>query len=142
MIAPVESIGDDPVLAGSLAERLRSADARLAVASHQIADLRAYNEHVIDSLLSGLVTTDVQGRVLTFNRAAATITGVPAEQALGQKVDELMQLSVSVRTQLTTLASGRSEPPLETFETDPSRLITKRAATRPSRFGLRERPVV
>ena len=65
------------LLAGSLAERLRSADARLAVASHQIADLRAYNEYVIDSLLSGLVTTDVEGRVLTFNQAAATITGVP-----------------------------------------------------------------
>ena len=96
------------VLAGSLAERLRSADARLAVASHQIADLRAYNEHVIDSLLSGLVTTDVEGRVLTFNRAAATITGIPADQALGQKVEEVMQLPVSVRRQLTTLAQTRS----------------------------------
>jgi len=31
------------LLAGSLAERVRSADARLAVASGQIADLRAYN---------------------------------------------------------------------------------------------------
>jgi two-component system sensor histidine kinase PilS (NtrC family) len=96
------------LLAGSLAERLRSADARLAVASHQIADLRAYNEYVIDSLLSGLVTTDVERRVLTFNRAAATITGVPADQALGQDVTEVLQLPATVKAQLITLANARS----------------------------------
>jgi two-component system sensor histidine kinase PilS (NtrC family) len=96
------------LLAGSLAERLRSADARLAVASDQIADLRAYNEYVIDSLLSGLITTDVDARVLTFNRAAATITGVPAEQALGQNVSEVLQLPPTVRAQLTTLVQTRS----------------------------------
>ena len=96
------------LLAGSLAERLRSADARLAVASHQMADLRAYNEYVIDSLLSGLVTTDVEGRVLTFNKAAATITGVPIVQAIGQSVSEVLQLPPTVRAQLTTLAQTRS----------------------------------
>jgi two-component system sensor histidine kinase PilS (NtrC family) len=96
------------LLAGSLAERLRSADARLAVASHQIADLRAYNEYVIDSLLSGLATTDVEGRVLTFNRAAATITGVPADQAVGQNVSEVLQLPPTVRAQLITLVQTRS----------------------------------
>ena len=96
------------LLAGSLAERLRSADARLAVASDQIADLRAYNEYVIDSLLSGLVTTDVDARVLTFNKAAATITGVPTDQAIGQNVSEVLQLPPTVRAQLTTLAQTRS----------------------------------
>ena len=96
------------LLAGSLAERLRSADARLAVASNQMADLRAYNEYVIDSLLSGLVTTDVEGRVLTFNKAAATITGVPVGQAVGQNVGEVLQLPPTVRTQLITLAQTRS----------------------------------
>ena len=96
------------LLSGSLAERLRSADARLAVASHQIADLRAYNEYVIDSLLSGLVTTDDHGRVLTFNKAAAAITGIPAEQAVGQNVDEVLQLPGTVRIQLTTLVETRS----------------------------------
>ena len=46
------------LLAGSLAESLRSAGARLEDASHQIRDLRAFNEYVINSLLSGLLTTD------------------------------------------------------------------------------------
>ncbi len=64
------------LLSGSLAEGLRSAGKRLEVASHAIADLRAFNEYVIDSLLSGLVSTDAEGRVLTFNRAASAITSI------------------------------------------------------------------
>ena len=55
----------------------RRCAARGRVAS-RFADLRAFNEYVIDSLLSGLVTADSDGRILTFNRAASTITGLPA----------------------------------------------------------------
>src|SRR6188768_207348 len=65
------------LLAGSLAEKLRAAGERLEDASHEIKDLRAFNEYVIDNLLSGLVTAGADDRVLTFNRAASAITGVP-----------------------------------------------------------------
>ena len=51
--------------------------ARLERASSEIADLQALNQHVIDSLRSGLATSDTQGRLLTFNRAAEAITGLP-----------------------------------------------------------------
>ena len=64
------------LLSGSLAERLRSADVRLEQASTEIADLQAFNQHVIDSLPSGLATTDTARRILTFNHAAETITGL------------------------------------------------------------------
>jgi two-component system, NtrC family, sensor histidine kinase PilS len=64
------------LLAGSLAEGLRSAGARLEYASHEIRDLRKFNEYVINSLLSGLMTTDADGRILTFNRAASVILGI------------------------------------------------------------------
>src|SRR5947208_731582 len=64
------------LLSGSLANSLRSAGARLEQASNQIADLQALNQHVIDSLPSGLATTDPARRVLTFNRAAESITGI------------------------------------------------------------------
>ena len=50
------------LLAGSLAGRLQRADARLAVASTALADLQAFNQHVIESLTSGLMTTDRAGR--------------------------------------------------------------------------------
>jgi len=80
------------VLSGFLAEGLRRADAKLERTSTQLADLQAFNQHVIDSLTSGLLTTDPGGRVRTFNRAAETITGLPVHEAVGRTVAEVLQL--------------------------------------------------
>jgi two-component system sensor histidine kinase PilS (NtrC family) len=79
-------------LSGYLAEGKRRADARLERASSQLADLQAFNQHVIDSLTSGLATTDTDGRLLTFNRAAESITLVSAATAVGQAVFGILQL--------------------------------------------------
>src|SRR5262245_11039232 len=95
------------LLAGSLADSLRSAGARLEDASLVIRDLRAYNEYVINSLLSGLITTDEHGRILTFNRAASTIIGLPASHAVGREIIEVMQMPVSVRSRLAGLTEQR-----------------------------------
>jgi two-component system sensor histidine kinase PilS (NtrC family) len=95
-------------LSGSLAEGLRSAGVRLERASHQMADLRAFNEYVIDSLLSGLATTDENLRVLTFNRAASTITALPAEAVVGRDIVPMLQLPPNVRASLATLSESRS----------------------------------
>ena len=92
------------LLSGSLAEGLRSAGARLERASTQIADLRAFNENVIDNLLSGLVTADKSGRVLTINRAATAITGVDAGDAIGRDIRTVLQLGDAVKP----LPEGRS----------------------------------
>jgi two-component system sensor histidine kinase PilS (NtrC family) len=84
------------LLSGSLADSLRSADAQLEQASSEIADLQALNQHVIDSLPSGLATTDQSHRILTFNRGAETITGVPARLAVGRPIDDVLQLPPAV----------------------------------------------
>jgi two-component system sensor histidine kinase PilS (NtrC family) len=80
------------LLSGSLAEGVRSAGARLALASTQIADLQAFNQHVIDSLPSGLVTTDTSQRILTVNHGAEAITGLRLATVVGQPVAEVLQL--------------------------------------------------
>ena len=79
-------------LSGYLAEGLRRTGAQLEETSTQLADLQAFNQHVIDSLRSGLATTDMQGRLLTFNRAAEAITGLPAAEAVGANAVEVLQL--------------------------------------------------
>ena len=79
-------------LSGYLAEGLRQADAQLQRASDQIEDLQAFSRHVIDSLRSGLATTDLQGRILTFNRAATVITGIPSHEAVGALAVEVLRL--------------------------------------------------
>jgi two-component system sensor histidine kinase PilS (NtrC family) len=95
-------------LSRSLAESLRSADAKLEDASHQIEDLRAFNEYVIDSLLSGLVSADAECRIRTFNRAASAITGVPAAEAVGVDAAQLLQVPADLRPNLQTLTDTQS----------------------------------
>ena len=80
------------LLSGSLAEGLRSADARLEQASTAIADLQALNQRVIDSMPSGLATTDAQYRILTFNRAAESITGVRFADAVRRPISDVLQI--------------------------------------------------
>jgi len=84
------------LLSGSLAESERSAGARLAQASTQIAGLQALNQHVIDSLPSGLATTDRARRVLTFNHAAEAITGLPFASVVGRPLIDVLQLPASL----------------------------------------------
>src|ERR1044071_6100856 len=111
------------LLSGSLAESLRTTGARLERASHHIKDLRAFNEYVIDSLLSGLITADSEGRVLTFNRAAGTITGLPPSKGIGADVSKVLQLPDDVRTRLHTLKDGGSVRVDLEYRTGDSRLI-------------------
>jgi two-component system sensor histidine kinase PilS (NtrC family) len=79
-------------LSGYLAEGLRRTGAQLEETSTQLADLQAFNQHVIDSLTSGLATCDMQGRLLTFNLSAEAITGISAEDAVGAEVMTVLQL--------------------------------------------------
>lgn len=87
-------------LTGYLAENLHRADLKLQRASTTLADLKAYNQHVIDSLTGGLTATDVHGRVLMFNRAAETITGETAASVLGRPIVEVLQMPASMRKSL------------------------------------------
>jgi two-component system sensor histidine kinase PilS (NtrC family) len=84
------------LLSGSLANSLRSAGVQLEQASSEIADLQALNQHVIDSLPSGLATTDPAHRILTFNRGAEAITGVLFRDAVARPIDEVLQLPPAV----------------------------------------------
>jgi two-component system, NtrC family, sensor histidine kinase PilS len=96
-------------LAGALAERLRSAGSRLATVSETVEDLRAFNEHVINSLVSGLVTADADCRILTFNRAASAITGVAPARAIGANAATVLGLPPHFVNRLTTLSKTRSQ---------------------------------
>ena len=84
-------------LSGYLAEGLRRTGAQLEKASSQLEDLQAFNQHVIDSLTSGLATCDMEGRILTFNRAAESITALTAPDMVGRRAVDILQLPEVVR---------------------------------------------
>lgn len=90
-------------LAGSLAEGSRTAGVSLERASSAIANLREFNDHVVNSLLSGLATADEGGRILTFNRAASAITGLGSDDVRGRLLAEVFQLQEPSRIELEAL---------------------------------------
>jgi two-component system, NtrC family, sensor histidine kinase PilS len=99
------------LLSGYLAESARRADERLAATSNQLADLQAFSQHIIDSLMSGLATTDMEGKVLTFNRAAEAITGISAPDATGRSIVDVLQMPDDLANEMFGPREGRPRLP-------------------------------
>lgn len=72
------------LLSARLAERQSRSDVRLIAATQSLATLRELHERIVESIRSGVVTTDLQGRIFTFNAAAGEITGYREEDVRGQ----------------------------------------------------------
>lgn len=68
------------VLSGHLAEQLRKKDQTLAEKERGLSRLQAFHENVLESLSSGVFTTDSAGLITSFNRAAQEITGQTLDQ--------------------------------------------------------------
>ena len=63
------------VLSSFIAEQARKSRMQLDEQQIDIKTLQALNEDIIQSISSGLLTLDTEGRIITFNRAAEQITG-------------------------------------------------------------------
>jgi two-component system sensor histidine kinase PilS (NtrC family) len=78
------------ILAAYLAEQLRTTSASLAARESDLAAMRALHHAVVESLTSGLVTLDPEGRITYMNTAAERITGFELEVVRGRPVDEVV----------------------------------------------------
>ncbi len=73
------------LLASRLSER-HSSGAELQETAKTLASLRVLHERIIESIRSGLITTDLEGKIFTFNAAAAEITGYTADRMSGKSI--------------------------------------------------------
>ena len=64
--------------------------ARVRQALAEITEMKELMDNVLASIASGVITTDTDKRVQLYNRAAEHILGVPREQALGQKLVDVL----------------------------------------------------
>ncbi len=76
------------LLSARLAERRFSGD-KLEETTKSLANLRLLHERIIESIRSGLITTDLEGKIFTFNAAAAEITGYSANEMIGRTIHSL-----------------------------------------------------
>ncbi len=63
-------------LSSYLAETLRTTGVELQDKRGELEELQAFNENVVNSMRSGLLTTDLEGRILLLNPAAEDILGL------------------------------------------------------------------
>ena len=70
---------------------LEAAHAELRRRFGELSDLKSYTDHILDSLANGIVTLDLDGRVVTLNGAAETLLGCPAAADVrGRPVTEVL----------------------------------------------------
>jgi two-component system, NtrC family, sensor histidine kinase PilS len=103
------------LLSARLAERQSRSDVRLLAAKQSLANLRALHERIIASIRSGLVTTDLGGRIYTFNAAAEEITGYAERDIRGEHASMLFgDLKEHIARSLRALENGEASPRFET----------------------------
>jgi two-component system sensor histidine kinase PilS (NtrC family) len=102
------------LLSARLAERQSRSDVRLKAAAQSLATLRALHERIVESIRSGVVTTDLQGRIFTFNAAAEEITGYDRADVGGQDASIFFgEINEIVAHSMETGAAGETSPRFE-----------------------------
>jgi len=71
-------------LSGGLAEKLSFTRERLKEKATGLAELKAFHEHVVQSMSTGLMTTGLNGEITSFNRAAEEIMGFRLGEVKGK----------------------------------------------------------
>src|SRR5580698_4887090 len=96
-------------LAGLLVAKLRQARVQLKDASGALEDLQILHENIIQSISSGLITTDLDGRITLVNNAALKLLERTQDELLGKAVTELF-LDALPNAESQTHAEVRFEP--------------------------------
>jgi two-component system sensor histidine kinase PilS (NtrC family) len=103
------------LLAARLSERQSRSDVRLLAATQSLANLRALHERIVESIRSGLVTTDLEGRIYTFNTAAHEITGHSEEAVRGKDASMIFGgIKDQIAESIAAAESGEASPRFET----------------------------
>jgi two-component system sensor histidine kinase PilS (NtrC family) len=102
------------LLAARLAERQTLSEVQMREATHALVSLRALHERIVESIRSGVITTDLERRVYTANRAAEEMTGYAAADLRGQDVSILFgDMASRIDESLRSAAEGHTSPRYE-----------------------------
>ena len=112
------------LLSGVLADQLRHADQSLREKEQGLTRLQVFHENIVQSISSGVFTTDEAGRITSFNPAAQEATGYDFAQVKGRSWREVFNWHPSEPSEeatLTSLAPVRFE--VECKRADGTRLV-------------------
>lgn len=114
------------LLAARLAVRQTLSEVQMREATHALVSLRALHERIVESIRSGVITTDLERRVFTVNRAAEEMTGYAAADLRGQDVSILFgDLASRIDESLRSAAEGHTSPRYESECLTPEGFLVK-----------------
>jgi two-component system sensor histidine kinase PilS (NtrC family) len=97
-------------LTGYLVARLERATRKYEEKLSDYRELSLFTREVVESVPSGLLTADPGGRILFFNRAAESITGVEKADAVGESMEKIFPFlkgeAIETRAEGTIQSSG------------------------------------
>ena len=99
------------ILAGSLAERYYLSQRSLESQRRDFSDLQAFRDLIFQSVGSGLIAVNPEGRITAFNRTAESITGVAGREALGQPWEALFGRGVDLEEARRAVAGPGAQSP-------------------------------
>ena len=74
----------------------------------ELGDLKSYTDSILESITSGIITLDLEGRVVTMNAAAELLTGLFGPEAVGRYCTEVFSHSPEVVEVLMETLGSRS----------------------------------
>ncbi len=117
------------LVVGLLASRLsdrRASGEQLKETTKTLANLRALHERIVESIRSGLITTDLDGNIYTFNAAAAEITGCRAAEMRGKSIFSLFgNIHLPIADSLDATDTGDNPPRFETDVLTPDGFVVR-----------------
>lgn len=109
------------LLAARLSERAASGE-KLKETTKSLENLRRLHERIIESIRSGLITTDLEGNIYTFNSAATEITGYTAEEMTGKNISLLLgNIEQAIASSFAAADKGEQQPRFEADLMTPDR---------------------
>jgi PAS domain S-box-containing protein len=113
-LAFLSALADQSALAVENARLFASVRRNLAA----ITDMKSLMDDVFSSIASGVITTDVWGKVTLFNSAAEAILGIPAEKVIGYSFGQVLSpLGDDLQSLLRQVKRG--ETPVMAYEVQP-----------------------
>ncbi|MCP9494588.1 MAG: ATP-binding protein [Pyrinomonadaceae bacterium MAG19_C2-C3] len=109
-----------------LAARFAERHTRSLEATNELAHLRALHERIVESIRSGVVTTDLKGNIFTVNHAAEEITGYTAASIRGQHASRMFgELDERFEESISAAQTGDRSPRYETEVVAPDGLMVR-----------------
>lgn len=86
-------------LSGSLSERLQKAAESLEEKSMAVSDLQTFSRDIVESMPSGVLTLNMEQKIITFNTSAQKITEYSYEDVAGRTPEEIFPFLDAVETE-------------------------------------------